>query len=98
MENHGCHNDGWYSHDGEGKGMCTGPGCDCDEKKYGSHSSSSNGSVSTLGAILCTVGSLIGTCMILALLGVEDAPAIVIIVLWAVILTVLVSFGSKHGL
>jgi hypothetical protein len=36
MDEHGSHGDGWYSHDGEGSGMCTGPGCDCDEKKYGS--------------------------------------------------------------
>jgi hypothetical protein len=56
MEDHGFHNDGWYPHDGEGKGMCTGPGCDCDEKNYGSHSSPSNGNMSTFGAILCTVG------------------------------------------
>jgi hypothetical protein len=35
MENHGFHNDGWYPHDGEGKGMCIGPGCDCDDRNYG---------------------------------------------------------------
>lgn len=24
---HNNNNGGWYPHDGEGKGMCTGPGC-----------------------------------------------------------------------
>jgi hypothetical protein len=98
MEDHGFHNDGWYPHDGEGKGMCTGPGCDCDERNYGSHSSSSNGNMSTFGAILCTVGGFLGACLIFALLGVEDAPAIVIVILWAVVSTVLAAIGSKHGL
>jgi hypothetical protein len=85
MEDHGFHNDGWYSHDGEGKGMCTGSGCDCDEKNYGSHSSPSNGNMSTFGAILCTVGGFLGVCLIFALLGIEDAPAIVTVILWVVV-------------
>jgi hypothetical protein len=41
MSEYGFHNDGWYPHDGEGKGMCTGPGCNCDERNYGSHHSAS---------------------------------------------------------
>jgi hypothetical protein len=35
MSEYGFRNDGWYPHDGEGKGMCTGPGCNCDERNYG---------------------------------------------------------------
>jgi hypothetical protein len=96
MEDHGFHNDDWYPHDGEGQGMCTGPGCDCDEKNYGSHSSPSNGNISTFGAILCTVGGLFGACFICALLGIEDVPAIVIIILWAVVTAVLAAIGYKH--
>jgi hypothetical protein len=42
MSEYGFHNDGWYPHDGEGKiNNCPGPGCDCDEKNYGYHHSSS---------------------------------------------------------
>jgi hypothetical protein len=90
MDEHGFHDGGWYSHDGEGKiDSCPGPGCDCDEKNYGSHSSSSNGNVSTFGAILSVIGGLIVTAMILAPIGVEDVPGIVIIILWAIASTVL---------
>jgi hypothetical protein len=100
MEDHGFHNDGWYSHDGEGKDMCTGPGCDCDEKNYGYHSSASNGNISTFGAILCVVGGLIGTALVFCLFGIdaENVPGIVIIILWVVITSVLVAIGGKHGL
>jgi hypothetical protein len=99
MEDHGFHDGGWYPHDGEGKiDSCPGPGCDCDEKNYGSHSSPSNGNVSTFGAILCTVGGLFGAALIFALLGATDPPAILIIIVWAVVATVLANFGGKHGL
>jgi hypothetical protein len=78
--------------------MCTGPVCDCDEKNYGSHSSAFNSNVSTFGAILCVVGGLLGTCLIFALLGIEDALAILIVILRAVISTVLAAIDGKHGL
>jgi hypothetical protein len=97
----GFHDSGWYPHDGEGKiDNCPGPGCDCDEKNYGHRSSSSNGNMSTLGAILCVVGGLIGTAAIFVLFGIEvdDVPAIVIVILWAVVTSVLAAIGSKHGL
>ena len=35
---------GMFPHDGEGHGSCTGPGCDCDEKRYGKPGRGSNGS------------------------------------------------------
>jgi hypothetical protein len=54
--------------------------------------------MSTFGAILCIVGGFLGACLIFALLGVEDAPAIVIVILWAVVSTILAAIGSKHGL
>jgi hypothetical protein len=98
MEDYGFNGGGWYSHDGEGKGMCTGPGCNCDEKNYGSHSSSSNGNISIFGAILCTIGGLIGTALLFALIGVEDAPTIVIIILWVIVSTALSVVASKIGL
>jgi hypothetical protein len=41
MSEYGFCNDGWYPHVGEGKGMRTGPGCNCDERNYGYHHSSS---------------------------------------------------------
>jgi hypothetical protein len=98
MGDDGFHDGGWYPHDGEGKiDNCPGPGCDCDEKNYGSHSSRSNGNVSTFWAIISTVGGLLGACLIFALLGVEDAPAIVIVILWVVVSAVLAAIGSKHG-
>jgi hypothetical protein len=81
----------------ENEDNCTGPGCDCDEKNYGTHSSPANGNMSTFGAILCTVGGFLGACLIFALLGVEDAPAILIVILWVVVSAVLAAIGSKHG-
>jgi hypothetical protein len=100
MDESGSHNDGWYPHDGEGKNMCTGRGCNCDEKNYGHHSSSSNGSPSTFGAILSVVGGLIGTAIILGVIGVdvENVPVIVIIILWAVVSAILAAIASKLGL
>jgi hypothetical protein len=53
--------------------------------------------VSTFWAIISTVGGLLGACLILALLGVGDAPAIVIVILWVVVSAVLAAIGSKHG-
>jgi phosphate/sulfate permease len=44
------------------------------------------------------VGGLLGAGLILALLGVEDTPAIVIVILWAVVSAVLAAIVSKHGL
>lgn len=35
---------GMFPHDGEGHGSCTGPGCDCDEKRYGRPGRGNNGS------------------------------------------------------
>jgi hypothetical protein len=35
--------DGGFKHDGEGHGSCTGYGCNCDEKRYGSHRGGGNG-------------------------------------------------------
>jgi hypothetical protein len=95
---HNNNNGGWYPHDGEGKGMCTGPGCDCDERNYGSHPHSSKSGISTLGAILCAIGGLIGACMIFVLLGIEEPPLIVCIILWVVVSTVLSVLAEKIGL
>jgi hypothetical protein len=99
MGDNGFNDGGWYPHDGEGKGMCTDPGCDCDEKNYGYHSSS-NGNISTFGAILCVIGGLVGAAAIFVVLGidVENVPLLVIIILWAVVSTVLAAFAGKHGL
>jgi hypothetical protein len=94
------HDNGWYPHDGEGKGMCTGPGCDCDERNYGSHGRPAKGSVSTFWAILSTIGGFIGAACVLTLLGVdtEDMSIIVYLILWVIIAAVLASFGEKRGL
>jgi hypothetical protein len=98
MGDDGFHDGGWHSHDGEGKiDNCPGPGCDCDEKNYGSHSSPSNGNMSTFGAILCTVGGFLGACLIITLLGIEDAPVILTLILWIVVSAVLAVIGSNHG-
>jgi hypothetical protein len=57
-------NGGWYPHDGEGRiDNCPGPGCDCDEKNYGSYrgggSKKSSGGYGVWIAIL--LGMLLGT-------------------------------------
>ena len=39
-----------FPHDGEGKEPCTGYGCDCDEKNYGSYHHSKGSSGSGAGA------------------------------------------------
>jgi hypothetical protein len=98
MDEHGFNGGGSHSHDGEGKGMCTGPGCNCDERKYGY--SSSSGNISTIGAILCVIGGLLGETAIFVLLGidVENVPGIVIIILWAVVSTILAEIAGKWGL
>jgi hypothetical protein len=96
MDNRFNDNSGWYPHDGEGKGMCTGPGCDCDERNYGTHSS--KGGISTLGAILCTIGGLIGACLIFVLLGIEEPPIVLCITLWVIISAILSIGAEKIGL
>jgi hypothetical protein len=101
MSDDGFHDSGWYPHDGEGKiDNCPGPGCDCDEKNYGHHSSSSNGNLSIIGTILCMVGGLFCVSAIYLLFGidVDDVPAIVSLILWIVFTSVLAAIGSKHGL
>lgn len=78
---------------------CNGPNCDCDERRYGSHSSNSGKGMSTFGAVLCTVGSFIGTALIFVLLGIdiENIPGIVIIIVWIIIAAVLAVIGSFFG-
>jgi hypothetical protein len=44
------------------------------------------------------VGGLIGAALLLALIGAEDAPAIVIIILWVIVAIALSIFASKIGL
>jgi hypothetical protein len=69
-----------------------------DEKNTGTpHRSSSNG-MSTFGAILCTVGGFVGAALIIALLGIEDAPGLLIVVLWVVVSVILSVFAEKIGL
>jgi hypothetical protein len=46
---------------------------------------------------LRTVGGFLGACLIFALLGVDDAPAILIVILWVMVSAVLAAIGSKHG-
>jgi hypothetical protein len=90
---------GWYPHDGEGKGMCTGPGCDCDERNYGYHSSS-GGNPSSFWIILSYFLGLVCEAVIFVLLGVdaENVPALVLVILWAVLSFVIGVIGSKFGL
>lgn len=78
---------------------CSGPNCDCDERRYGSYSSNSGNGMSTFAAILCTVGSFIGTTLIFVLLGIdtENVPGIVIIIVWIIIAAVLAVIGSFFG-
>jgi hypothetical protein len=54
--------------------------------------------MSTFGAILCTVGGFIGAALIIALLGIEDAPGLLIVVLWVVVSVVLSILAEKMGL
>jgi hypothetical protein len=77
MDEHGSHGDGWYSHDGEGSGMCTGLGCDCDEKKYGSvgggHRSGNNnsgGKIFIAFIIACVIGGFCEPLGALVMLGI----------------------------
>jgi hypothetical protein len=70
---------------------------DCSKNQGTPHRSSSNG-MSTFGAILCTVGGFVGAALIIALLGIEDAPGLLIIVLWVVVSVILSIFIEKIGL
>jgi hypothetical protein len=54
--------------------------------------------MSTFGAILCTVGGFVGAALIIALLGIEDAPGLLIVVLWVVVSVILSVFAEKIGL
>ena len=101
MGDNGFNDGGWYPHDGEGKiNHCPGPGCDCGERNYGHHSSSSNGNVSTFGAILCTIGGLVGVAVPFTIFGIdtENMSGVVIAILWIVISAVLGVIASNHGL
>jgi hypothetical protein len=70
---------------------------DCSNNQGTPHRSSSNG-MSTFGAILCTVGGFIGAALIIALLGIEDVPGLLIVVLWVVVSVILSVFVGKIGL
>jgi hypothetical protein len=53
--------DGGFKHDGEGHGSCTGYGCDCDEKRYGSHSGGGgNGNSGCAFLIWLIIASIVG--------------------------------------
>jgi hypothetical protein len=67
------------------------------KKQVTPHRSSSNG-MSTFGAVLCTVGGFVGAALIIALLGIEDAPGLLIVVLWVVVSVILSVFVEKIGL
>ncbi len=97
MGEHG-HNNG-FDNNGYHYSNCTGPYCDCDERRYGSPSHGSGGGMSTFGAIICTIGGFLGTALIFTLLDidVENVPAVVIVVVIAIISGILSAIGSSHG-
>jgi hypothetical protein len=99
MSNNDFGGGGWYPHDGEGKGMCTGPGCDCDERNYGYHSSSGD-NPSGFWVLLSYFLGLVCEAGILVLLGVdaENVPAFLFVVLWALLSSFIVVIGGEHGL
>jgi fatty acid desaturase len=92
---------GWSPHDGEGKiDICPGPGCDCDEKNYGTyHSKRKDNCVSTFWAIICVAVGFVGSAAVVAISGIDpdDVPLIVYIILWLVIAFVLEEIGAKRG-
>lgn len=69
-----------FPHDGEGKDPCTGYGCDCDEKNYGSYHSHKGSSSSRTGGgiIIAFIVALILGYAINELLGVIIIIGIVI--------------------
>lgn len=68
------------------------PGCvyDGTDSNY-SFSRGSGGGMSTLGAIMCTIGSLFGVALIFTALDVdvENVPAFVIVILWIIVAPVI---------
>ena len=60
-----------FPHDGEGKDPCTGYGCDCDEKNYGSYHSHKGSSSSGTGGgvIIAFIAALIFGYAVNELLG-----------------------------
>lgn len=68
------------------------PGCvyDGTDSNY-SFSRGSGGGMSTLGAIMCTIGSLLGVALIFTALDVdvENVPAFVIVILWIIVASVI---------
>lgn len=66
---------------------CVYDGTDCNY----SFSRASGGGMSTLGAIMCTIGSLFGVALIFTALDVdvENVPAFVIVILWIIVASVI---------
>ena len=73
------------------------PGCvyDGTDSNY-RPSSCSGGGMSTLGAIMCTIGSLFGVALIFTALDVdvENVPAFVIVILWIIVASVIAGVVS----
>ena len=73
------------------------PGCvyDGTDSNY-RPSRGSGGGMSTLGAIMCTIGSLFGVALIFTVLDVdvENVPAFVIVILWIIVASVIAGVVS----
>lgn len=74
-----------FPHDGEGKGNCTGYGCDCDEKNYGYYNRSSTTGLSGGGVIALIVIIAIILCMALGCFNEITATLILLIVGFALL-------------
>jgi hypothetical protein len=91
---HGPGHDDWHNDCHEFGYHCN---CDCDEKNYGNRSSGTGGGMSTIGAILCTIGAFVGAALVFTVLGVDDVPVIVILIVIAIIAAILGVIGDKRG-
>ena len=88
MSEHG--HDNGYDRNGFHYDNCTGPYCNCDNKRYGS-SPSSGGGMSILGAVLVTIVAIIITAIIFMPVDNSggDVPGFVVIIVLIVVGSVL---------
>lgn len=77
---------------------CTGPYCDCDERRYGSQSFHSGGGMSVFRTILCLIAGFVGAVFIFTELGidVENVPLIVVIIVIVIIAAIFGAIGSSR--
>lgn len=63
------------------------------------HSHRTDGGMSTMGAIFCTIASFVGGALLFVVLGidVENVPVILIVIVIAVIAGILGTIGSSRG-